>query len=326
MKFELVQVLRAVAAIAVVLFHAAGATLKYSPTPAASYPLWQAYGAWGVDLFFVISGFVIFHSGRGLPARAFAARRLGRIVPIYWILTLLAAAIAAAGLAASIPSTPERLLASLGFVTFLQGGPPLLHVGWTLEFEVFFYVVTAGAIALARRPWTLAVAVLCALVAAGAALAPQHPAAVFATHPLLLEFVAGVLVGQACARQLGKVEVACFASAVLALVALGSPAVLGPLLVATLLVAAAVRFDRPAPRWAVRLGDASYSIYLVQVFTVPLVAKAMRAAVPGHHPELLLLAATAATVLAGLVSYWLLERPVARLLRAPRSAPPAVPA
>lgn len=314
MRFDLVQCLRAMAAVAVVLFHSAGATLKYSPSPAWSYPLWHTYGGFGVNLFFVISGFVIFYSGRGLSAREFATRRLKRIVPIYWILTLAAAAFALFGLSAGMVFTVDRLAASLGFVSFARSETPLLYVGWTLEFELYFYAVVALALLVLRNPWPIAVGFLCSMIALGAALEPTHPVAFFATKPVMLEFVAGVLIGQAAVRKIGRTEVVSFVLAAMAVSVSASPALFLPLIVSAALVAAAVRWNRSAPKWANLLGDASYSIYLVQVFTVPLVAKAMKAVMPAHHPELLVLVAATATTVAGVASYMLIERPIGRML------------
>jgi exopolysaccharide production protein ExoZ len=80
-KFDSIQYLRAVAALAVVLYHAGG--LRHGDT--------FAVGAAGVDIFFVISGFVMWSTSSAHPqsAREFFIRRLARVAPMYWLLTLL---------------------------------------------------------------------------------------------------------------------------------------------------------------------------------------------------------------------------------------------
>lgn len=316
MRFDLVQVLRALAALAVVLYHSAGATLKYSPFPAPSYQLWGSYGNFGVDLFFVISGFVIFHTTRDMSAAQFASKRIKRIVPIYWLLTLLAFALAATIGLSGRGADFGHLASSLGFVSFTQWNMPLLYVGWSLEYEMYFYAVVTIALLATRNPWPAAVSFLCGMVAVGHLFSDK--ALSFLAHPIMLEFVAGILIAQAFHRRIGRIELTAFALAVAAAVLFRPAFDVLPLVVASGLVVAAVFLNRPAPRWLTRLGDASYSIYLVQVFTVPVVAKVMRAAWPAHHPELLVVAAAAATLAAGMLSFVLLEKPIGRMLQGRR--------
>jgi exopolysaccharide production protein ExoZ len=312
-KFELIQCLRAIAAIQVVAFHAVGATAQYSAYPSKYIGLFNRYGVIGVDLFFVISGFVIYYTSHGLSSGEFASKRLKRLVPIYWIFTLLVAAITAVGLTNGGTASPGMLLASLGFMSFALGEYPLIYVGWTLEFEMYFYAaVTLGLIFL-RNPWPAVVGFLCIMIAAGNVLAPVHPVAVFVTKPIMLEFVAGVLIGQAFRASLGKTEFAFFAVAGTIVWVGGAP--LLPLMACSLLVCMAVWFNSTAPNWAKLLGDASYSIYLVQVLTIPIVAKALKAIWPNHSPEILVVVAVSGTIIVGILTFRFIEKPVAKLLR-----------
>jgi exopolysaccharide production protein ExoZ len=141
-----IQVLRAVAALLVVVYH-------MQPMINASYGTrWNSQiGAFGVDIFFVISGFVMFYTNREMQrsSTAFFADRILRIVPLYWVATFVIVAFWLAGfhpnglqvLSASI------LAKSLIFVPseFPDGRTDLvLSLGWTLMFELYFYMAFAA--------------------------------------------------------------------------------------------------------------------------------------------------------------------------------------
>jgi hypothetical protein len=132
------QLLRALAAILVILTHSSSAAIHLD------------FGAIGVDIFFAISGIVMILSTVKLRKQADAAvvflrRRVVRIVPMYWLFTLLAVIVEVAlsrryGAAVGKHYTAIEVLRSL---FFLGKAWPVLIVGWTLNFEAFFYVCFA---------------------------------------------------------------------------------------------------------------------------------------------------------------------------------------
>src|ERR1041385_2180302 len=136
-------------------------------------------GAPGLDLFFVISGFVMVYSserlfGRADAPRIFMLRRIARIVPLYWAMTLVVLAyfLLAHGrdmLFALYP--PGNILASFLFYPYPRGDGalvPLHALGWTLNYEMFFYVVFAALICLSREiAVTAIVALFCTLAVLG---------------------------------------------------------------------------------------------------------------------------------------------------------------
>lgn len=291
-----VQYLRALAALAVVAHHAG---------ERVGLPLGVA--AAGVDLFFVVSGVIMWTvAGGGASGGpgAFLWRRAARVVPLYWTATLglALAALAAPSLLPNLRPDAGHVLLSLLFLP--HPGPdgdgfPLLVPGWTLNFEMFFYLVFAAALALPRavrlRALTLA---LVALVALGTVLpAPADGGSALATplgtwtHPLLLQFLAGCLLGRAW--EAGRLRRGVVPRALAwGLVAAGLAAygAMGALRVyddawrwalwglpAVLVAAGALALDSPreagggVAEWRVprALGDASYSIYLLHA---PLVA------------------------------------------------------
>ncbi|WP_374413180.1 acyltransferase family protein, partial [Novosphingobium colocasiae] len=195
-----IQALRALAALMVVVVH-----LETLAAPLGIGAGQLAPFAVGVDLFFVISGFIMVHTTarrRQSPA-AFLANRLLRIAPLYWTLTalLFALAVAAPGLLGATRADPVALLKSLAFIPGERADGtmrPVLFVGWSLNLEMAFYCVFALCLTVAdlRRRVLLGVAVLVAIAAFGFAARQQlAPELRFLTQPILLEFAAGMALG-----------------------------------------------------------------------------------------------------------------------------------
>ena len=152
------QVLRAVAALGVVFHHLPIFLEGKLGLTGVVPPL--LLGAAGVDLFFVISGFIMVYSseplfGRPHAPRVFLLRRLSRIVPLYWAATsFLLGYLLLVGVAFVRVNLPwDVILTSYAFIPFPRRDGlmmPVLNVGWTLNYEMFFYLVFAAAILLPR--------------------------------------------------------------------------------------------------------------------------------------------------------------------------------
>src|SRR3954471_17864812 len=125
-----IQILRFFAALAVVAFHALGLAPKGYEVPESVLSLALSYGGHGVDLFFVISGFIIFYTTRAAtPTPAdFLRRRIERIAPLYFVV-ILAFTVLALALPAVFGTpgwyTPRHILKSLAFISFTDGEPPV---------------------------------------------------------------------------------------------------------------------------------------------------------------------------------------------------------
>lgn len=287
-KLRSIQVLRAVAACAVILSH------TYEPDDGA------AYGAAGVDLFFVISGFIIANIAQERSPLEFARDRASRIYPLWWI--------AAVPWLLLVPRGPFDILSTLTLWPVYGGEHfvPVLKVGWTLCLEMLFY---AGVVvALATRPVTALGAY--GLFFAGA-LTTSSAILHFAGSPMGLEFLMGVAVARLPRRRVFGLLIP-LGFALMAL----TPPFLGDLEwslqpqwalwrafewggPAALVVWGAVSleplfehrmFDAP-----VTLGDASYSIYLFH----PLIAYGFDFFWPLR---------TALAIGVGVAMYWLVER------------------
>jgi hypothetical protein len=217
-----------------------------------------------VDLFFVISGFIIVRTQQQRPRSAvqFLAARALRILPPYWLLTVALALVLALapGLFHTKQLSAAGLASSLGLHSFLARGElPLLHVGWSIEFEAAFYGLFALALVAGRgaglvRLLSVLVLALVMLTGYGIALEFLLGAWIARLRGPLPAGIAGALIGAG--------------AALLALDASG-PRVLVWGLPAALVVLGAVHAPQIGRGALTRLGDASYSLYLVQVFTIP---------------------------------------------------------
>jgi len=207
-QYIYIQILRFIAATSVVIFHAVGTAMKHLPEQSAyGYGVFR-HGDHGVDIFFVISGFIICYStyfAQTTPIK-FLSRRLQRIVPIYWLFTLAMVAIAVL-----VPSAfsdtdwinPRRVLLSMTFLSFVDQKMPVIFVGWSLEYEMLFYLTVTILLFRARKVWDDLIMIFSLLGAlsilpAGSGL---QVLSAFFTNPILLEFVYGVIIAKLFLRQ-----------------------------------------------------------------------------------------------------------------------------
>ena len=205
--FTGIQALRFVAAMLVVLAHS---TAMVNERMHLDMFKWRA-GWSGVDIFFVISGFVMAISSGGLMQRAngwkiFLTRRLIRIVPLYWVATTLklATILALPTLALDSPLELWNTIASYLFIPTFDDksllAAPLLKVGWTLNYEMLFYAIFTMALFLGKSPLKFTAAIFAIAVAVNLFSTPKFPYAYGFLEPILMEFVMGMLVAKLCTR------------------------------------------------------------------------------------------------------------------------------
>ncbi|MGW2346060.1 acyltransferase family protein [Streptomyces sp. NPDC001661] len=165
--------LRLIAALMVAAYHYGGRdgeiSQAWGSSPQDQFPTlhgWFAYGCLGVQIFFVISGFVICMSGWGRPLRSFFASRAARLLPSYWVAIALVTAVFALPVVAYKAVSPSDALVNLTMLQQPLGVDRVLGVCWTLWAELRFYalfalcVVLPGAtrhrVVLFCAVWTLA--------------------------------------------------------------------------------------------------------------------------------------------------------------------------
>jgi peptidoglycan/LPS O-acetylase OafA/YrhL len=333
-RLSSIQALRGAASVAVVLYHSARHVNKAQGAPGLAVAFQSGHA--GVDLFFVISGFIILFVHRqdiGRPGRLarYAGRRFSRVLPLYWIAFALTLVMLALG----------QGLPGLGWIlwcaTLLPTGPdPLMGHAWTLQSEMVFYAVFAVLILNRRAGAVVLVAWLACMAATVAGLFPPHtPPALFRAYGL--EFFLGMAVMVALGRDAppanGRLAPLVAASGAVLFTAAMAVETQGWLdgeapyarlaygLPAALLVAGLAACERGGglvvPRWLVALGEASYSIYLFQFIFIGAAWQAWQwAGLPRIVPAagcFVVLAACA--ILGGVATSRLIERPFLRLTR-----------
>ncbi len=289
-----IQILRGLAALLVVIAH-----IFEHPAPHIAH--WELVtGRFGVDIFFVISGFIIMTITPDGPFRpsGFVVRRILRVVPLYWLCTIFVVA-----LALFVPSVFKRTAVEPGYVLgslffFPVPSPldpadwrPLLKLGWTLQYEMFFYLVVASLFWCESRLTRARIVTLLlgGLILASFLVEPCASLFAYYANTSLMSFVVGVWL--AVARDAGVFGTASAARPrLLALGAALTVAATGflyaqpmtvimdfgqhvPLTLAAGLVVATGLLAEPWTRRKLLgvplvIGDWSYSLYLTHMFVV----------------------------------------------------------
>ncbi|HBS56092.1 MAG TPA: hypothetical protein DEA38_10210 [Stenotrophomonas sp.] len=336
-KLVTVQWLRGLAAIGVVWFHAMFLVVDNGlHSYQTEYGQIRFIGAIGVDVFFVISGFIISVSAARNPSIGdFLRNRFLRIWPLYAVATL-----------AYLMIRPERYdLLGLGMsLVFLQppGGTdvsPVLPPGWTLLFEAAFYaVVVAALLWRSQRLLQERIAILlAALVMVGCSYGLVRPLNIVG-NPIVIEFLMGVLIGRTYSlgyRIPGWAATSLFAVGAFLILrdamhgtsstwmaettldgSLSWPRV-GTWGLFSAMIVASAALRQPVAEGVGRvltfLGDASYSIYLFHVHVVDWLFPRVSMLGP-LDPDLIILIATAAAVATGILAHLILERPLLRVV------------
>ncbi len=339
-KLNLLQVYRGIAALLVVLFHLNEMSIERLKQ-VTFFNIFEA-GWSGVDYFFVLSGFIMVYVHRsaiGKPdqLKSFLVKRVVRIYPIYWIITLavLAFFLVIPSFANNKDLSIQHILISL--LLLPQNDKPILDVGWTLIYELFFYLLFSLAIWFKPK---YCVPILSSWLFV--TMLHYLKIVVFGGEDFLLntifsnmnlEFVLGCLAGYVVIKfgtKISKNRWILFGVANLGYVALlifsgvnkidvdriSSFAVLAALLIVS---SASIDLNDPPkiPKIFTYLGDASYSIFLLHSPIVSATTKMLQKANLGKYfdgffaPALLALI----TVVICCIFYSLIEKPLTIYLR-----------
>lgn len=296
------QILRFAAASMVLISHLNHEVMQRAALARGFVPFAPVWWAGGVDVFFVISGFIMYHIAAdqfGTPGatRRFVERRLVRLVPPYWFFTALAllAMAMVPGQMVHNRLTGAHVLGSFLFWPMLapDGRPtPVLILGWTLEFEMLFYAVFAFALRWSRMAGLAVIAAMLGALATVGLIDHLPMPLRFWANPIVLEFPMGIAVAAGFRRGLRlhrMLALALIAGGIGVLVwvqAMGWPGVAWVWRFAwagvpAAMICAGVALVRVSPlppawaRWLVMFGNASYALYLSHPFTLAIVAIAV---------------------------------------------------
>jgi peptidoglycan/LPS O-acetylase OafA/YrhL len=349
-KLHGVHAMRGYAALLVVLCHAADATSRYTNTTILK---WLVEGGFlGVCFFFVLSGFIMsyIHGADDkniTTGKVFALKRITRVVPIYWVTTLLifVALQFDSEFGAESHHSFKGLIHSLFFVPMFDG--PILRVGWTLVHEMLFYLIFAVAFYVIKIPKVIfllwMICILCfglnqhSFIGVMSADSSQWSLLLSVLlSPLNLLFLMGLTTTWPIAKgfcdrmkQVRCLHVVLFILAVLmavvwhleksyflfsgSLISWIRPVLYGILSMGILIVAADQRVGQSFSNRLNKLfGDASYSIYLIHYYAITVAAILMTklGLMPLLPLVLQLIILIVVGICAGIVFYYLVEKPL----------------
>jgi peptidoglycan/LPS O-acetylase OafA/YrhL len=325
MRYQNIELLRFIAALAVVYFHAVG-TLRAVAFPEIGPNPLTELGAAGVDVFFVISGFVIFLSltRKNRTPIEFARDRLIRLVPAYWILTVIHLVILASVAilrGTEVPFDISWTIQSLFFVSQPLGNNlPLISQGWSLEIEMLFYLLVAVGLIIKNPIANIFFPGVALVSLVGFGLLPD----------LALEFIFGGLLGYIYTRIKFPAPVA-IGAGVIGIVLFVAPVILGTVdaprwvtwgVPSLLVVFSAINL--PQLNWKIlpTLGAASYPVYLLHMMVINIVSPII--SMFGSSVAMFFVALASCLILSqalGIFFDKLVDKPISRFLKARNKKP-----
>ena len=283
-------------------------------------------GSGGVSIFFVISGFIMWMTSESTAVGDFLERRITRIVPLYWLCTLVMAARLYE--TQGVVSVPDLVKSLLFWAYALPNAQvlPLVPPGWSLNVEMFFYALFAVALLVAADyRLRLLTALLVACTIGGLFVTSAHPPElVLMTRPYLLEFVSGLWIAEVALRHrphLSRTACAFLVVGGFAALLIGSGhnsdswlywvQLIVP---STSIVLGAVMYELQYSigywRWLVLLGNASYAIYLTHWFLLKIGTSELL-----QNPVLKPIVTLSVCLAAGIATYLLVEKPLLEAIR-----------
>ena len=293
-KLHSIQVLRAVAAVLVALFHVQMSFSSDFGTGGPRQDYLFAFGAVGVHIFFVISGLVMVltTANTDYSPRKFITRRLLRIYPIYWICAAIYLVVF------WLLGQPHQLSVwqVLGSLLLLpEYSASIIGPGWTLAYEMYFYLMFAAFMSLTLYGLSVEKALLAltatffVLIAMRGVFSIEDQTLNLVTNPLLIEFLSGMFIGWLIARgkvpNVGPPAVIAGITTYAGAIAIGydvTSRVITMGIGSFLIVFGAVAWEvhRGANRpveYLSRFGDGSYALYLIHIVVIVVVLQIVTA-------------------------------------------------
>jgi len=290
-RYNFIQLFRFIAALMVIILHSTFYAQERLDKGIARYN--SGYN--GVLLFFVISGFVMVISSQRLlneehGGRTFMLKRLIRIVPIYWLLNTykLIVLLVSSNIVKHAAVAPLFIIKSYFFIPAINIDgkyEPFYGVGWTLNYEMFFYLWFAIALFFKVKPLYLLGPVFVALACLSLISTPGWGAFGYYTNGIVLYFLYGMIIGYLILNSRKLPSNLALGIIVVGLIVLFAPQQIMPAwlnnhpfpylhILAALIIYAGASvhndFDSKIPKWLVYLGSASYSLYLIHPIIAPL--------------------------------------------------------
>ena len=314
-----IQILRAFAAINVVVVHALyySSIYKYESN---FLNFLSGWGSNGIDLFFVISGFIIFHTQINNKKNIFEfiKLRLARIVPCYWIITLfyIITYYLFPNLFNNLKINTAIIFQSLFFFSqSISGTYPLVNVGWTLEYEIFFYLLFSFFLIFKELNIFFINIVFFSLI-------------LLIKNYLFLEFLFGVNVAYFYNRKnLSNKNgfiffIIGFASLILSIKSIGVFRIENVIdrifywgIPSLLIVLGLIYCKKFNNKFLIFLGNASYSIYLTHFIFIACYYKTISFFLVNFNHDLMIILSILLSISLGSLFYIFIEKPISNFLK-----------
>ncbi len=315
MKLHALQYLRAVAAIAVVYSHAAIQVDSYKH-------YLSELGAFGVDIFFVLSGFIMVYISKPTDTPlAFFKNRFRRVVPLYWFFTLLMASILLF-MPSIFKNSTFDLTASLQSLLFIPHFSiaqkemvwPILAPGWSLNYEMYFYALFALSLLLARqyRVWFVGACIFAVFALANLS-GSKSAISLFYSDAIVFEFLFGMVLAIVFLKGMKVSNKAAWLMIVfgfaLLIASFPIPRIIGYGIPALMIVAGTLYCRIPNVPFLVMLGDSSYALYLCHIFTLGVCRKVIPPFLGDSFASALIFAilATLICIVSGIVVHFAID-------------------
>lgn len=289
----------------------------------------------GIDIFFVLSGFIMVYTSWGKSglgaAKEFMIRRIMRIVPTYWFYTSVLAVVALVipqvlGKAEFIPIDFVKSLFFIPYTNSAGDFQPLLANGWSLNYEMYFYAIFAVCLILPVRYSLTALSLFFFSMVFTGGFGASGQLADFYSNKIILEFLAGSLIGYffmkglrlpswcfwiGCAFTVGAMLALLYTDTLMAAGIYYNRPMVAILMIALLVLPNRAEYMR-MPRWSVVLGDASYTIYLSHPFAIGAITQIvlLMGLESSIHPWFIFLTIITVALFGGVMAYYILEKPL----------------
>jgi exopolysaccharide production protein ExoZ len=323
-----IQYMRAIAVLLVIFYHAMSKGKIYSGT---SWD-WLNFGEAGVDLFFIISGYIMCYATyrKKTNIYEFIKARIIRIMPLYWILSTVALLIYLV--------MPDKINSSGGDTSILNSfslipssSKFLIQNGWTLSYEFFFYIIFSfGLIFSTFKKHLIPVIILTILVILGQLFRPDNVYLGFMTNSILIEFIMGIAVFNLAQKYSFSRNVSLFLClagiSLLAyisdwaetnnrVIGYGIPCLLFFIGMTNLENDLQKNKHNPVGKILGKIGDSSYSTYLIHPFFLVLASLIASKLGLVNFGNLFIITLVSGSVLTGWICYITLEKPINKLIK-----------
>lgn len=322
--FISVQYLRAIAAFMVLLSHS---VFKLESNGSTLLD-WYQIGGYGVDLFFIISGFIMCLTiERNKDSFfLFMKKRIIRIIPLYWVLTSVALVIFLL-LPSAVNSSGGETSVIASYFLIPNGSKYLINNGWTLSYEFYFYFIFSLCFAFGSFHKQITSFLLVFLALIGIVFSFQNPLLTFMTNPILLEFVSGIIAFKLIRNYrpsislciffiflgvAGLIQVNSFGGATTALGrSLNGGLPMFFIFIGLVYLERRVKMNKPL----YELGMSSYSLYLLHPFSLALVTIVFKKLEIIDYSLIYLVTMLITSLIMGWLCYYYLEMKLDKLIR-----------